>query len=226
LKFSYLGSSFTDVPACMARRSVTAASLPDILSRELIAGALPAGTTGGDFTNVLAGLVGAKFRLVRGYPGFQGEALALEKGELDVVCVSWAAMKARYPDILGDKSEFRVILRGDDGQDSELAQAGVPSVSSLPPNELDRNAFKWFMSQFAIASPFALPPNVPPAMAANLRRAFAETMGDEGFKSEARALKAEVNFTSGEVVDQTIDLINRAPPDVSERVRKALSAQP
>ncbi len=222
-KFSYLGSSFADVPACMASKSAPVATPADILRNELIVGALPPGTTGGDFTTLIAGLLGAKFRLIRGYPGFQGEAFALEKGELQVVCVSWGAMKARYPDILSGKTDFRVFLRGDAGDDSELAKAGIAPLASLAASDLDRRALEFFMSQFEIASPFALPPNVPAATVEMLRKAFAETMADPAYLADAAKMKIDVSFASAERVREILDRINRAPPEVTGRVKKALA---
>ena len=124
-----------------------------------------------------------------------------------------------------EKTEVVIVGMGAAGGilAAELAKAGIAPLASLAASDLDRRALEFFMSQFEIASPFALPPNVPAATVEMLRKAFAETMADPAYLADAAKMKIDVSFASAERVREILDRINRAPPEVTGRVKKALA---
>ncbi len=222
-KFVYAGSASMDESVCMASRDGPVADFRGVSRREAATGALSPGTPSGDVPKIAASLTGAKFRIVRGYSGFQGLSLAIERGEVDVICPSWAVVKPRYPGILEGKSQFRVFLRGGSDEGSEPAKAGAPSLASLASTDLDRAAVELYMAQFRVASPFLLPPNVSPAAATVLRKAFAETVTDPEYLADARGLNADVAFTSGEDIQRLLARVYDSDARVVARLKQALA---
>jgi hypothetical protein len=75
------------------------------------------GTGPGDdtiqFPKVLAGVLGAKLKIIAGYPGGGNDAvLAMERGELQGRCGwSYSSVKAAHPDWLAQTSRRRPVWR-------------------------------------------------------------------------------------------------------------------
>ena len=222
--FIYLGSSNSDIPVCLVSKSAPVQSLPDLLQHELLTGVAPPGTPSYDFPAMAKGLLGARFHLIKGYPGGQEVALALQRGEVQSICGSWSQIKVRYPDILKGTMDFRVFVQEDSGRGSELSKAGIPALSSLAKNDLDRKALQFFMTGFVVSAPFILPPGVPPKTAQILRKAFSDTMSDPDLLAEAERLHVSVSFTDGENVQAMLKQLYQSPPETVERVKNALAS--
>lgn len=222
-KFIYLGSSNSDVPICLVNKSAPVQKLPDILRHELLTGTVSPGTPSYDFPAIAAGLLGAKFHLIKGYAGGQDVALALQRGEVQAICGSWSQIKVRYPDILNGSMDFRIFVQEDSGRGSELSKAGIPSLESLATNDSDRQALRFFMTEFVMSAPFILPPGVPPKVVQTLRKAFSDTMADADLLAEAKRLNISVAFISGEDVQGMLTKLYQTPPEIVARVKGALA---
>jgi tripartite-type tricarboxylate transporter receptor subunit TctC len=222
-KFAYLGNSNSDVPLCMVSKSAPVQSLPDILQTEVFTAVSQPGGPTYDFPAIADGLLGARFHLVKGYAGGQDVALALQRGEVQAICGSWSQIKVRYPDILKGTMDFRVFVQEDSGRGSELAKAGIPSLASLADKDLDRQALRFFMTEFVISSPFVLPPGVPPKVVQTLRKAFSDTMSDPDLLAEAKRLNVDVSYMSGEDVQGMLSQVYQTSPEIVVRVKTALA---
>ena len=66
-------------------------------------------------------------------------------------------------------------------------------IVDLARTESDRQALRLILARQAHGRPYFLPPGVPAARAAALRRAFDATMRDPAFISEAQAMKVDVD---------------------------------
>jgi hypothetical protein len=198
-------------------------TLTDVLKHEVATGTLPAGSISGDFTNMAVALAGAKFRLVKGYIGFQSLALALERGEVEVICGSWAGTKLRYPNILSGASNLQVFVHGDPSAKSDLTKARVPLLESIVTNDLNGKALRFFTSQLPIAYPFLIPPGVPPQTLEALRRPFAETLSDPSLAAQAKQQNVDLSFTDAQTVQADISQLYQTPVDVVARLRSVLT---
>jgi hypothetical protein len=67
--------------------------------------------------------------------------------------------------------------------------------------------------------PFVLPPEVPKDRADMLRRAFDESMKDAALLEDAAKLGAEIDPVSGERINELLDTVYSASPDLTKRVR-------
>ena len=88
--------------------------------------------------------------------------------------------------------------------------------------DAERDALKLMLARLEYGRPFFLPPNVPPARVAALRRAFDATMKDVAYLTEADKLKIEVDPLSGEAVAALVEQVSRTPADTVARVRGAM----
>src|SRR5580704_6347532 len=75
-KFIYLGNANNEVFLCLARTDAPVQTFRDALRTELIVGATNEGGSSRDFTAMLDNLIGARLRIVTGYPGSNEMLLA------------------------------------------------------------------------------------------------------------------------------------------------------
>src|SRR5262249_35198513 len=101
-KFLYVGNANVEVFLCMARSDAPVKSFKHALEQELILGSTNEGGSTRDFPAMLNNILGAKFRLVTGYPGSNEIMLAIERRGGNGTCgVGWwrvAPRRARLRD--------------------------------------------------------------------------------------------------------------------------------
>jgi tripartite-type tricarboxylate transporter receptor subunit TctC len=221
-KFQYIGSGSNEVPICMARTDGPINTLQDLVSKELIISATGPGGTNHDFPAAMAGLLGAKFNIIKGYAGGAQLGLAIERKEVQGVCGSWSYTKTQYPDILSGKLFAKIIVQGSMEGDPDLNKAGIPVAASLATNTQDRQALEQFLARYAFATPYMLPPEVPEERVVALRKAFAETMTDPDLIAEAQRIGTDIKLTTGEAVQQLVATIYGSPKPVIERLKAGL----
>ena len=86
------GNLHTDVP------TVHTKTMKEAFEKEMIMGASAEGASTRDFPALLRNLLGAKFKIVAGYPGTREIFMAIEKGEVSGVCgMSLSAMLLQQP---------------------------------------------------------------------------------------------------------------------------------
>jgi tripartite-type tricarboxylate transporter receptor subunit TctC len=74
-----------------------------------------------------------------------------------------------------------------------------------------------------MAWPYAAPPGLPADRAVALQDAFAAAHRDPGFLAEARTAGLDVNLVTAAKLQQDIDDLSRAPPDLFDYVRRLLA---
>src|SRR5216684_3081801 len=103
-KFTWIGSTSTDVNLCMTWGTTAIKTWNDMLTKPSTLGGLGAGADPDIFALMFRNLFGAKIKLVTGYPGTNDVALAMERGEVDGMCgVSWSTVQTRHMDWLNAK---------------------------------------------------------------------------------------------------------------------------
>src|SRR5262245_52219171 len=80
-KLQWIGAPSSDSNVCLASRASPFKTLDDVLRREMITGT--SGTSTLDFPVVLNNVLGARFKLVKGYGGSAALRLAMERGEIE-----------------------------------------------------------------------------------------------------------------------------------------------
>ena len=69
---------------------------------------------------------------------------------------------------------------------------GIPLITSLAKTPEHKQALQLALARLEFGRPFFMPPNVPPARVAAMRRAFDATLKDPEFLAEADKLKLEI----------------------------------
>jgi hypothetical protein len=183
------------------------------------------GGTNHDFPVAMAGLLGVKFKFVKGYAGGAQLGLAIERNEVQGLCGSWSYTKIQYPEILSGTLFAKIFVQGSMTGDPDLNRAGVPLAVSLAKTEQDRAALELFLARYAFATPTMLPPGVPGERVRALRNAFAAMMADPELIAEAERTRTDIKLTTGEDVQQLVTKIYESPKPVVDRLREALAGK-
>ena len=112
------GSANSDVYVCYVRSDAPVKTFKDVLEKELVVGASNPGATTYDLPQLLNSVLGAKFKIVTGYPGSREITLALERGEVQGACgIGWTGIEMRDdalcldPQLPTDVRALRLVLR-------------------------------------------------------------------------------------------------------------------
>ena len=222
-KLSWLGSSHPETAACAIRSDLQIGTPSDFLSREVVLGSTSPGSPPFDFPTISNAILGTKFKLVTGYGGGQAMMLALERREVDGLCIAWSTIRTHLPDILEGKRHARIIATSEMDPPEEFRAAKVPAIADLAKTQEDRDALAFFYGPNAFGGPFILPPGVPDARVAMLRKAFMQVFMDPDAIAEAQRLNIDWAPLSGEEVQKRVEKIYAASPQVIARVKAALT---
>ena len=219
-KFAFVGSTSREIEIMVVWHEAPVKALDDIFVKEMIVGTSGPGSATRDFPIVMNALLGTKFKIVTGYIGAGAVKLAMQRGEVHSnVALAWGSAKTSYGDLLRDK-KLNIVAKYSPTTDPELA-----SVPIMPPGktEADRQILDILYSREAYGRPFFTPPGVPAERVAALRRAFADTMKDPEFRSDAKQRRVEVEPITGEALDALTQQLVKIPADVVARARRLLA---
>lgn len=222
---NYIGNANREVPVCIVRRDAPAPTFAEALKTEIIIGATGPGSTVLEYPVFARNFLGAKFKIVQGYPGTREISLALEKGEVHGVCgLGWSSAKNQYANALQPGGFAKVLLQEDTTGVPELSAQGVPRVSDFAKTPADRQAVDIFYAQGVIIRPFIMPPGVPAERVQAMRKAFDAAMADPELKAEADKQRLDVIPHTGEELEKIIAGIYASPPEAVARIKQAMGA--
>ena len=222
-KFTSLGSSGNEVSICVAWHTAVVKTWADLLTMDFIVGTAGPSADSGVYAAVMKNLLGAKLKIVSGYPGGAELEKAIETGEIDGRCGwSFDAAKASKPDWFAQK-KINVLVQLGLHKSAELPT--VPLIVDLGKTDEQRQILKFVFSRQEIGWPFMAPPEIPDDRKRALRQAFDETLHDPEFLDDAHKLGLDVNLISGPAVERLIDELYRTPEDVVAKVRTLIASQ-
>jgi tripartite-type tricarboxylate transporter receptor subunit TctC len=101
--------------------------------------------------------------------------------------------------------------------------ADVPLVLDLAKTEKDKQALTITFVNQSMGRPFVMPPGVPPARVADVRKAFAEMIKDPAFLAEAAKRHLEISDPkTGEEVQDLLKTVYASPPEAIAAAQNAM----
>jgi tripartite-type tricarboxylate transporter receptor subunit TctC len=218
-KLSWLGSITSETSVCATWHTSPVKTWPDMFARDFTLGGSATGADPDTFALILRNLLGARVKLVTGYPGGNDINLAMERGEVEGRCGwSWTSIKSQKTDWLRDR---KISLLAQFGMEKNADLPDVPLVLERAANDEQRQVLRLLIAGQFVGRPFFAPPELPSDRKGALRRAFDATMRDPEFLAEAGRLDMEVSPIAAAVVDEFLADLYRTPKEI---VRKATSA--
>jgi tripartite-type tricarboxylate transporter receptor subunit TctC len=217
LRMNWIGSPDNDTTVCVARTDAKVRSIQDLFANELLMGATGSGADTAVYPEFLSQLLGMKFKVIKGYQGTKEISLAMERKEVEGICVAYDSLR-REP--LAREGKINILFQAALKPDPRLKN--VPVGTDLARSEEDRQVLRLFFTRVALGRPFVAPPGVPATRIALLRQAFDETMRDPAFLEDARRQELNVNVTTGGELSDIIVSAYSTPENVVMRMAKAL----
>jgi len=166
------------------------------------------------FNNVL----GAKFKVITGYPGSNEGMLAMEKGEVEGATTSWNTVKTSKQEWLQTK-QINLLVQYTPYRHKELPN--VPNMVELGKTDEQKQILGLYASGAVIGRSIFTSPGVPADRVKALRDAFTAMTKDPVFLAEVEQTKAEFDPMSGDELQKTIEEATKISPDVREKARLA-----
>ena len=220
-RIQWLGSTASEVGVVVSWHTSPQWTFADVLKQEMIVGGNGPATDTELFARALNRELGAKFRIVAGYPGEAQIILAMERGEIHGVANwSWNNIPAKHPDWLRD-GKIRLLLQL--GLRKHPALPDVPFILDLARDADQRLLFETMMQMKELGRPFFVGPGVPADRTEALRAAFLKTMSDPDFVTEMTRAGVTIEPVSGADMRRMLEQAYGLPPELIKRTRAALA---
>ena len=192
-------------------------SLDDARKREVIIGATGRRSVTAIGPQMFNRTAGTRFRVIAGYKGTADIYIAMERGEVDGIAVSWANAKTLHGAAMA-KGDIVPVFTVADARIAELPN--VPAITEFA-NTDDEQAFvSIYTSSGMIGRALAFPPGVPKDRVAALRNAYERTIRDPEFLAEVKAKNILFTPMSGEALAAYVDKVIKSPPASVAAARK------
>jgi tripartite-type tricarboxylate transporter receptor subunit TctC len=221
-KFNWIGSANDEVSVCVAWHTSGTKRFEDLKKKELVVGGTGATADTDQFPKILRGILGARLRVISGYPGGNDINLAMERGEVHGRCGwSWSSVVSTRPDWLKE-GKIHVLIQLAMSKHEDLPD--VPLVTDLATTPEDRKMLRLVFARQVMGRPFVAPPGVPAERVTALRDAFLATLRDPDLLAEARKAQLEITPVSGQAVQALVEEAYDTPKALAKRTADLLTA--
>jgi len=227
-KFTWIGSSSSfvdDAYVLIVRADAPATSIAEARrpgGPTLVLAGSAEGAPGSDVPAILRDTIGLNAKVVGGYPDSSAMFLAMERGEVHGRTVDLSTLRTFRADWLRQGSAMHVLVQfARRTRHPELAD--IPMARELAATDDARELIELTEQPYAMARPFAAPPEVPQDRARAVQAAFLATHSDPQYLEEAAKLKVDVSPVSGVDVLATVERIASTSPRSIDRLRSVLT---
>jgi tripartite-type tricarboxylate transporter receptor subunit TctC len=217
LQMNWIGSPDRDTTVCVARKDAPVKTMGELFGKQLLVGATGSGADTALYPEFLSQLLGMKFKTIKGYQGTKDISLAMERGEVDGLCVAYDSL---LRETLAREGRINILFQAALTPDPRLKQ--IPVATDLARSAEDRQALALFFARVELGRPLVLPPGVPADRVALLREALRQTVDDPAFRADASREELNLNYIGGEQLQATIAAAYRSPNRVVQRTKGAL----
>ena len=218
-KFNYIGRAATMQYVIMVWHTTGVKSLEDMKSREVIFGSTGKSQSNHMVPILLKNVLGLKAKVIAGYPGTSEINQALEQGEIGGRAGAWSSWLASKSQWIEQK---KVIPVAQSGLERAADLPNAPLLLELAKTDEERDVLELLASDAAVGRGFMMPPEVPKDRLEAMRRAFDKVMKDPEFLSEAKRRKLIIEPMTGERLQQIVNKVVAAPPNVVARAKQVL----
>ena len=220
-KINWIGSTNRETQVTYSWHTQPIKTIDDIRKMKFVVGSQAPGSSQNDFPVALNRLFGLQFTVVNGYESTSKIHLAMESGEVQgIAAVNWSSVTSLIPQWVSEK---KINLIGQFSLRPHKEIANVPMWLDIAKTDADQQALRLILSRLEAGRPFFLPPDVPAARVAAVRRAFDATMKDPAFLADSAKSKLEVDPMTGEEVAELVGKLMATPAPVVARVRDAMA---
>lgn len=213
IQFNWIGSPEVVQRVCAIRPDATVKRAEDLMQKEALMGGAGAGTAISNTPILLSRLLGFKFKLIEGYTSGPGVLLAIERKEIDGICITYSSLRSTRTG--GAQWTFLFNLEHD-----PIEGVDFPPIYKFVKTDQQRRILTVYNSSVELGRPIVTPPGVPQPRVAMLRKAFEATLKDPQLRADAEKQNFEINFVSGETLENRVRELMTTPKEIVELVKK------
>jgi len=221
-KLEWIGRANSQVALVILRAQVKASTPQDALREEIVMAGTGASSTISIYPGVMNRLLGYRFKFIMGYKGSGDAMLAVERGEVEGMNISWESLEANHPTWLPERKVKPLV---------QFAQARHPSLPNTPTvvelarNDEERRILDALMSTVEVGVSFFTTPETPAARVEALRRGFDKMAEDPACIEEAAKLRLPLQPRRGEDVAALVASLVDLPDDLTKKMKAVYSAE-
>lgn len=215
-QFHWLGSPERANRVCAAIDTSAVKTADDLVTKELLVGGTGAGAGTTAVPVLLSRLLGLKLKVIDGYRGSPAVMLAMERGEVEGVCLSIEALRGSKPEWL-KSGRLRVLFNL---ERDTVPGLNAPTVFKFTTTDRQRQILDVLNSGSDFGRPVVAPPGTPPERAAALRKALAAMVDDPELKADAAKGGYQPGLISGEAMTERLAALLRTPKDIVQETER------
>jgi len=218
-RFGWLGTPLQEPQVTWVWHTAPAKSVDDLKTSTILMGATTATADNYVLPMLVNQIVGTRMKPVTGYRGQNEINIAAERGEVQGNNTGLSNLTVNRADWLRDR-KVRILIQY--GTERLPVIKDVPTAMELAPNDDDRAVLRTYAAKFAMARPLAVIADDPGRVAV-LQAAFADTMKDVQYLSDARKLGLDTNWIGGAALTELVRQVEATPQPVVDRLRRLLA---
>ena len=215
-RFIWLGAFSLPSRVCVNWHTAPVKTPEDLFTHELIIAGGGAGSSLSIIPTVLNHVLGTKFKVIEGYKGINDAALAIERGEVQGVCMSYGQFN-NYQHLIRD-GKLRILFHAEETPVPEIPN--VPSIYDQAKTNEQRQLLRFVFSSVEFGRPYVFPPDVPNERVDALRKALTDVAKDPEMLAEAGKSKIDMTYHSPTHLERLVQSLYQTPPELIEVVKK------
>jgi tripartite-type tricarboxylate transporter receptor subunit TctC len=215
-KFNWLGATSFPGRVCVAASNAPVQTAADIFKTELLTGGVGAGSSTSIVPTVLNHVIGTKFKMVEGYRGAGDILLAIDRGEVQGVCMSLGQFRTSLQKFKDGK--LRYLMRAEESPLPDVPD--VPSIYDFATRAEQRQLMRFIFSSTEFGRPYLLPPDVPKDRVEFMRKAIERAAQNPDLLKEAEAMKLDMVFRPPEHLEKVVAQLYETSPEMVEMAKK------
>src|SRR5262245_20338351 len=216
-RFNWIGRIIATTATLFTWHTSGTKTLTDLKTRETLVASTGPLSQAEINSTMLNGVVGTKFKLIRGYRGSGEAALAVERGEADGTLMPWEFLKSAHADWVRD-GKISIVTRYVRRPIPE--RPDVRSVYDLAETTEQANVLRLFLGADEMGHPIAMPPDAPRDRVAAVRNALMVMVKDPEFLADAEKRKLDLLPGRHDELEKTVAEAFAASPAEIEIARK------
>jgi tripartite-type tricarboxylate transporter receptor subunit TctC len=161
-------------------------------------------------------VLGMKFKMVEGYRGAGDILIAIDRGEVQGVCMSLGQFRTSEQKFKDGKLHY--ILRA---EESELPGVpNVPSVYDFAKTDEQRQLMRFIFSSTEFGRPYLFPPGVPKDRVEYMRKAIERAVKNPELLAEAGKMKLDMVYRPPAHLEEVVKNLYATPPALIEKAKE------
>jgi tripartite-type tricarboxylate transporter receptor subunit TctC len=216
-RFNWIGRIIATTATLFTWHTSQTRMLADLKTRETLVASTGPLSQAEINSTMLNGVVGTKFKLIRGYRGSGEAVIAVERGEADGTLMPWEFLKSAHADWVRDGKINIVTIYV---RRPIPERPDVRSVYDLAETAEQANVLRLFLGSDEMGHPIAMPPDVPRDRVDAVRGALMAMVRDPEFLSDAAKRKLDLLPGRHDELERTVAEAFAASPAEIEIARK------